>query len=64
MDTTGLPSGTVYPALRRMEAAGLIDSAWETPAMKKYVEGFPPAEGSARSKRAAAPLEHTTLPMS
>jgi PadR family transcriptional regulator len=29
MDATGLPSGTVYPALRRMEAAGLIDSRWE-----------------------------------
>jgi DNA-binding PadR family transcriptional regulator len=29
MDATGLPSGTVYPALRRMETAGLIDSAWE-----------------------------------
>jgi PadR family transcriptional regulator, regulatory protein PadR len=29
MDTTGLPSGTVYPALRRMEEAALIDSEWE-----------------------------------
>ena len=29
MDATGLPSGTVYPALRRMEAAGLIASRWE-----------------------------------
>jgi DNA-binding PadR family transcriptional regulator len=29
MDATGLPSGTVYPALRRMEDAGLIDSQWE-----------------------------------
>ena len=33
MDATGLPSGTVYPALRRMEAAGLIDSNWEKPAI-------------------------------
>jgi PadR family transcriptional regulator, regulatory protein PadR len=33
MDATGLPSGTVYPALRRMEAAGLVDSAWEKPAI-------------------------------
>jgi PadR family transcriptional regulator PadR len=31
MDATGLPSGTVYPALRRMESAGLILSRWETP---------------------------------
>jgi len=29
MDTTGLPSGTVYPALRRLESEGLIDSRWE-----------------------------------
>ena len=29
MDTTGLPSGTVYPALRRLERDGLIRSQWE-----------------------------------
>ena len=29
MDVTGLPSGTVYPALRRLEASGLLDSKWE-----------------------------------
>ena len=29
MDTTGLPSGTVYPALRRLEEEGLIRSEWE-----------------------------------
>jgi DNA-binding PadR family transcriptional regulator len=28
MDTTGLPSGTVYPALRRLEAAGFVESGW------------------------------------
>jgi DNA-binding PadR family transcriptional regulator len=33
MDATGLPSGTVYPALRRMEAAGLVASRWEAPAV-------------------------------
>jgi DNA-binding PadR family transcriptional regulator len=33
MDTTGLPSGTVYPALRRMEAAGLVRSKWESAAV-------------------------------
>jgi DNA-binding PadR family transcriptional regulator len=31
MDALGLPSGTVYPALRRMEAAALVVSRWETP---------------------------------
>jgi PadR family transcriptional regulator PadR len=29
MDATGLPSGTVYPALRRLEKTGLIHSQWE-----------------------------------
>lgn len=29
MDVTGLPSGTVYPALRRLEAAGLVTAKWE-----------------------------------
>lgn len=29
MDITGLPSGTVYPALRRLEEAGLVISRWE-----------------------------------
>jgi DNA-binding PadR family transcriptional regulator len=29
MDATRLPSGTVYPALRRLEAMGLVSSAWE-----------------------------------
>lgn len=29
METTGLPSGTVYPALRRLERDGLIRSQWE-----------------------------------
>ena len=29
MDITGLPGGTVYPALRRLEAAGYVGSKWE-----------------------------------
>ena len=29
MEKTGLPSGTVYPALRRLERDGLIRSQWE-----------------------------------
>jgi len=31
MERTGLPSGTVYPMLRRFEHAGLVSSGWETP---------------------------------
>ncbi len=29
MDFTGLPSGTVYPILRRIEEHGLVRSKWE-----------------------------------
>lgn len=29
MEATGLPSGTVYPALRRLESQGLVESDWE-----------------------------------
>jgi DNA-binding PadR family transcriptional regulator len=29
MDATGLPSGTVYPILRRLDREGLLDSSWE-----------------------------------
>jgi DNA-binding PadR family transcriptional regulator len=30
MEVTGLPSGTVYPTLRRLEQQELIKSSWET----------------------------------
>src|SRR5437899_1752392 len=29
MQNTGLPSGTVYPALRRLEQSSLVESTWE-----------------------------------
>ena len=32
MDVTGLPSGTVYPALRRLERDDLVESKWEAEA--------------------------------
>src|ERR1700730_7633653 len=35
MDVTGLPSGTVYPALRRLERDQLIQSKWESEALAK-----------------------------
>ncbi len=40
MDVTGLPSGTVYPALRRMEQGGLVASRWEEEAAAQR-EGRP-----------------------
>src|SRR5262245_59184742 len=33
IDATGLPGGTVYPALRRLEEAGFLDSRWEKPSI-------------------------------
>lgn len=41
MDITGLPSGTVYPALRRLEETGLIDSKWEKAGIAQR-DGRPP----------------------
>jgi PadR family transcriptional regulator PadR len=29
MDATGLPSGTVYPLLRRLERQGMVSAKWE-----------------------------------
>ena len=29
IDMTGMPGGTVYPALRRLEQSGLLNSNWE-----------------------------------
>jgi len=39
MDVTGLPSGTVYPALRRLESEELIQSKWES---EKMAQQRPP----------------------
>lgn len=41
MDATGLPGGTVYPALRRLEAAGCLLSRWEATEVAES-QGRPP----------------------
>jgi DNA-binding PadR family transcriptional regulator len=41
MDATGLPSGTVYPILRRLDREGLLKSAWEKQATAER-DGRPP----------------------
>src|SRR4029450_526117 len=33
IDITGIPGGTVYPALRRLEEAGYLTSKWEKPSI-------------------------------
>lgn len=40
IEATGLPSGTVYPALSRHERDGLVTSAWES-AVHAHREGRP-----------------------
>ena len=51
MDVTGLPSGTIYPALRRLEKESLVSGDWEdskialapgppaTPLLQAYAPG-------------------------
>jgi DNA-binding PadR family transcriptional regulator len=41
IDLTGVPGGTVYPALRRLEDAGYLTSQWEKPAISQ-AEPRPP----------------------
>lgn len=40
MDATGLPSGTVYPILRRLDREGLARARWETASIA-HREGRP-----------------------
>src|SRR2546426_12828770 len=35
IDITGVPGGTVYPALRRLEEAGYLASQWEKPSIAR-----------------------------
>ena len=41
IDITGLPGGTVYPALGRLESEGCLLSQWEDPKIAQQ-EGRPP----------------------
>lgn len=35
MDATGLPNGTVYPLLRRLERRGVLSGSWEDEAVAR-----------------------------
>ena len=59
MDATGLPSGTVYPALRRMEEAGLVVSRWENAAVAQK-EQRPPRKYYELSKSGQRALADAT----
>ena len=60
MDATGLPDGTVYPILRRLEDHGALTASWEAEETAR-ADGRPPrrfyqltAEGSDAVERALA----------
>ena len=55
MDATGLPSGTVYPILSRMEKRGLVVSRWQD-AESEREAGRPP-----RRYYAVTPTGRTAL---
>jgi PadR family transcriptional regulator PadR len=79
MEATGLPSGTVYPALRRLEQAELIQSKWERenkalaeqrPPRKYYKLTRPGEHTLAKAverfpllQHMARPLQNTTRPL-
>lgn len=56
MEMTGLPSGTVYPAMRRLERDGLIKSEWEKQAIADK-ELRPPRKYYKLTKAGKATLE-------
>ena len=35
IDVTGMPGGTVYPALRRLDESGCLTSEWEKPSISQ-----------------------------
>lgn len=55
MTITGLPSGTVYPALRRLEDASFVASKWEKPSVAQ-AEQRPPRKYYELTKSGQAAL--------
>jgi DNA-binding PadR family transcriptional regulator len=64
MEVTGLASGTVYPALRRLEREQLIRSQWERQSIadaaqrppRKYYKLTPTGEAAVEASRKRYPL--------
>jgi PadR family transcriptional regulator, regulatory protein PadR len=56
MEMTGLPSGTVYPAMRRLERDELIRSSWERQAIAD-AEQRPPRKYYKLTRSGKATLE-------
>jgi PadR family transcriptional regulator, regulatory protein PadR len=71
MEITGLPSGTVYPALRRLEHGGLIRSQWESQRIadadqrppRKYYRITKSGEATLRASQKRYPLLARLFPV-
>jgi DNA-binding PadR family transcriptional regulator len=72
MEMTGLPSGTVYPAMRRMEQDQLIRSRWERQAIadreqrppRKYYQLTGIGKTALETSRKRYPLIERLIPTS
>jgi DNA-binding PadR family transcriptional regulator len=70
MEMTGLPSGTIYPAMRRMEEDQLIRSRWERQAIadreqrppRKYYQLTISGEAALEVSRKRYPLIERLVP--
>ena len=70
MEMTGLPSGTVYPAMRRLERDKLIRSHWENQAIadaeqrppRKYYKLTGPGLATLEASRRRYPLLERLIP--
>ena len=73
VQATGLPTGTVYPIITRLEQAGLITSRWESPAehaevaqprpRRRYYQLTKDGAENARVALAAAHANRATAPV-
>ena len=70
MEMTGLPSGTVYPAMRRLERDGLIRSQWEQQSiadarqrpLRKYYKLTRPGRATLEASHKRYPLLAKLIP--
>ena len=70
MEMTGLPSGTIYPAMRRMEEDELIRSRWERQAIadreqrppRKYYQLTSAGNAALETSRKRYPLIERLVP--
>lgn len=70
MEMTGLPSGTVYPAMRRLERDELISSRWERQSIadaeqrpsRKYYKITAAGKATLESSRKRYPLLQRLIP--